>query len=615
MITILTQIHIPRVLLLLFLLSSTGTLLAQGNTEQRFLSEVREAREATDKEKLGKALYDLGDYYYRKRRAYTEAVAPLKEALVIFEEVNNRTRVSDAGFDLGVVYYNAKDYKKSQFYLEKVIPVREQLNNPSLLADAYLWAGKAAAGAKNYTPAVKHLEQALELGKKVGRKTVQQQAYEELASAYAHIGDSEREREARELARDLFEEDATSGLKDEKQKSDSTLRELNRKTYLLGRQEQRLEEKEEQIKQKTRELDSLTDQVGLQISRLDSLNARAEQQNKELEKTNRDKSILKSTTIIVSLILLLALGFAFLLYRAYKARVKLNEELAAKNQEIEAKRNQLRQRNEQMDEQKRSIEVLYNKVSSSINYAQRIQFAMLPSLAEIRKSFPESFVYFLPRDPVSGDFYWLREINDKVVVAVADCTGHGVPGAFMSLIGNDLLNTIIIERKVLDPAQILTHMNEGIRQALKQDESKNNDGMDIALCVVDKEKQIVSFAGAKNPLYYLTETGDLNIIKGDKHPIGGTQGKRERTYSAHTVNLKESEQHHFYLFSDGYQDQFGGKEGRKFLRRNFKKLITDMHQKPMSEQSNILEDRFNAWIKGGKGHKQIDDILVLGFRI
>ncbi|MEM6297521.1 MAG: SpoIIE family protein phosphatase [Bacteroidota bacterium] len=615
MMTALSSIPIFRILpLLLFLISATS-LSAQSDVEKGFLDNVEEARTAGDKAKLGKALYDLGDYYYRKRRAYTQAVPPLKEALVIFEEVNSKTRISDVGFDLGVVYYSAKDYSKSQFYLEKIIPVRKQLNNPSLLADAYLWAGKAASGAKNYTPAIKHLEEALELGKKVGRKTLQQKAYEELASAYAHIGDSEREREARELARDLFEEDATSGLKDEKQKSDSTLRELNRKTYQLNRQERRLAEKEEQIEQKTRELDSLTNQVGLQITYLDSLNTRAEQQSRDLAKSNRDKSILKNTTIIVSLILLLALGSAFLLYRAYKARVKLNEELAAKNEEIEAKRNQLRQRNEQMDEQKRSIEILYNKVSSSINYAQRIQFAMLPSLAEVQNSFPESFVYFQPRDPVSGDFYWLREVGDKTVVAVADCTGHGVPGAFMSLIGNDLLNTIIIERKVLDPAQILKHMNEGVRQALKQDESKNNDGMDIALCVVDKKSRVVEFAGAKNPLYYLTETGDLNIIKGDKHPIGGTQGKRERNYSSHTVKMDEDKPYHFYLFSDGYQDQFGGKEGRKFLRRNFKSLITEIHQKPMNEQSNTLEDRFNAWMKEGKGHKQIDDVLVIGFRI
>ncbi|MCU0448559.1 MAG: GAF domain-containing protein [Bernardetiaceae bacterium] len=266
-----------------------------------------------------------------------------------------------------------------------------------------------------------------------------------------------------------------------------------------------------------------------------------------------------------------------------------------------------------IEEQHAEIRKINERTMASINYARRIQAAMLPDRAAIQAALPDSFLMFRPRDIVSGDFYWFLEKDGKIFVAAIDCTGHGVPGAFMSMIGNEFLNEIVNLMHIESPELILEQLHRNVRKALKQADSDNRDGMDIALCVVDRANQVLEFAGAKSPLIYLqtTEAGpEVFHLKGDKHPVGGLQKETVRTFTKHTIALDRPTS--FYIFSDGLQDQFGGPEGRKFSTARLKDLFLQNHHYPMDRQRGILRNALNEWM----GHeKQIDDMLIIGFRV
>ncbi|WP_375558914.1 response regulator [Bernardetia sp. OM2101] len=268
----------------------------------------------------------------------------------------------------------------------------------------------------------------------------------------------------------------------------------------------------------------------------------------------------------------------------------------------------IEERTNEITVQKEIIEAKNQSITESINYAKRIQDAALPRVEEIKESIPKSFIYFKPRDIVSGDFYWFVKEGNKIIVTAADCTGHGVPGAFMSLIGNDLLNEIVSARGVIESDKILNELHDSVRKALRQEENRSRDGMDLALCVIDTENKKLQFSGAKNPLVYF-KNGEMTVIKGDKYPIGGVQFQLDRHYTRHEVDLSEPIM--LYIFSDGYQDQFGGEKSEKFMSKNFKLLLKEIHEKPVEEQKQILDEKFKAW-KGERS--QIDDILVMGMR-
>lgn len=263
------------------------------------------------------------------------------------------------------------------------------------------------------------------------------------------------------------------------------------------------------------------------------------------------------------------------------------------------------------------------KITSSINYAKRIQEVVLPPQAQIMSQLPEAMVFFKPRDIVSGDFYWFAEIpskpdtelgtinntSKKFVLAAVDCTGHGVPGAFMSMVGNAYLNQIVRLQGLTSPEKILDELHLNIRKDLKQKETNNRDGMDLALVVFDSEAKILEFAGAKNPLLYVQD-GELHEIKGDKFPVGGYAHEQEQSFKKHVIDVSKPTT--FYIYSDGFQDQFGGHKGRKFMSRRFKNMLLEMHALPMDEQKQQLEQQLQEWMQG---HKQVDDVLVIGVHL
>ncbi len=275
----------------------------------------------------------------------------------------------------------------------------------------------------------------------------------------------------------------------------------------------------------------------------------------------------------------------------------------------------LEKANDALQEQKQIVDKKNKSIMDSIRYAERIQNATLPPLSEIRKSLPESFIFFKPRDVVSGDFYWYWENEKYLLLAAMDCTGHGVPGAFMSMKGDALLHQILDVEKVIQPNLILEELNREITVGLKQNQTKNRDGMDGVVCVIDFEAKKLLFSGAKNPLIYFQEE-EMTVIKGDIHPIGGgfqsNKGDTPVNYTLHEIDISKPTS--FYIFSDGFQDQFGGESNKKFMIKNFRKLLHSIHLKPMPEQGEIIDKTISDYMEAGNT-KQLDDMLVIGVRI
>ena len=286
--------------------------------------------------------------------------------------------------------------------------------------------------------------------------------------------------------------------------------------------------------------------------------------------------------VLIGLAIVLVV-LVFVLFKRSKEKQKTNDLLAAKNK----------------------------KITDSINYAERIQKSLLLSREQISEILPNAFVFFRPLNVVSGDFYWFSEINNKVVFAAVDCTGHGVPGAFMSLIGNTLLNKIVNENKVLSPSKILSELHCGVVKALHQDDESDGaqDGMDMAICVFDKASKKVVFAGAQNPIY-IVQNNELKEFSGYILGVGGSHRKlkpSEITFPEETIQLNSGD--HVYLFSDGFMDQFGGPANQKFNLSNFRNLLLEISQVDVDEQERIVKSTFDSW-KGNNA--QLDDVLLIG---
>jgi serine phosphatase RsbU (regulator of sigma subunit) len=233
---------------------------------------------------------------------------------------------------------------------------------------------------------------------------------------------------------------------------------------------------------------------------------------------------------------------------------------------------------------------------------------MLTKTSDLNKTLSNAFILLNPKDIVSGDFYWFGEANNKFIFSAIDCTGHGVPGAFMSLLGNSFLENIVYKDGITSPDKILDKLNKTIQTSLKQAETNNQDGMDMAICTIDLTAGLVEFGGAKNPLVYI-QNNELTTIKGDRYPIGRSYYESVK-FTKHEI--KPESPTCFYMFSDGYADQFGGPNNSKFKIPNLKALLLEIHEKPMQEQQIILHKTIEEW---RNDQEQIDDILVVGFKI
>lgn len=285
---------------------------------------------------------------------------------------------------------------------------------------------------------------------------------------------------------------------------------------------------------------------------------------------------------------------------------KANKKLRELNVNLETK---VKERTQELIEEKELVDKQNREITQSINYAKRIQISILPDTNTIRTNLPNSFIYYKPKDIVSGDFYWFQSFKTKVILAIVDCTGHGVPGAFMSIIGHTQLNQVIVENGIYEPSVILQELDKKVRTSLNQfkNNSGANDGMELGILSIDFETYKVEFAGAMRPLYYVKKD-KLHIIKGDKYSIGGFSTFAKK-FNCHSIPIDKNDS--FYIFSDGYPDQFGGPLGKKFKTSNVEKMLSAIHSLSMNEQLKIVEETHNSW-RGEE--EQVDDILMAGIK-
>ncbi|MFI5151398.1 MAG: SpoIIE family protein phosphatase [Bacteroidia bacterium] len=295
------------------------------------------------------------------------------------------------------------------------------------------------------------------------------------------------------------------------------------------------------------------------------------------------------------------------------ALLKMRTDLAENERILEAKvierTEEVVRQKEEIQSQSGKLEILYRHVTDSIRYAKRLQDAILPPNAFVKQILPESFILFKPKDIVSGDFYWLNQKGDRILVAAVDCTGHGVPGAFMSIVGNNMLNQVVKDFELKDAGDVLNKLNKqaAVTISQKSEDGAVRDGMDLSLCIIDKQSMTLEFAGANNPLYYF-RNGEFRELKPDKFPIG-YYSEEAKSFTNKQVQFQKGDT--FYIFSDGFADQFGGPKGKKFMINQFRNLLIRIHKLPMDQQKELLNQTIETW-RGGL--EQVDDILVIGFR-
>ena len=301
--------------------------------------------------------------------------------------------------------------------------------------------------------------------------------------------------------------------------------------------------------------------------------------------------VLSIATIIVSI-------FSFIKYRTHK--------LIKEKQVLEAK---VAERTSELKSANLNLNMAIEEIKDSINYAERIQSSILPNISVIKEHLPNGFILFKPRDVVSGDFYWFNQVDGKSFFACVDCTGHGVPGAFMSMIGNSLLNEIILTKKITSPSAILSSLNRSIFKVLKQNTSESRDGMDMALCMIDPKTNTLTYAGANRELL-LIRNAELIEYKPTKNAIGGFTDS-DTVFKETVIEIQSNDL--YYMTTDGYADQFGGEKGKKLMTKNFKDFLLHIHTLPMPMQQDELDKKIVNWM--GKEHAQVDDILVIGIKL
>ena len=512
-----------------------------------------------EKKDMANILNSIG-LVYKEQNDYGKANDNYRRALIIFQELGDKQGIAMSQNNMGSVYAEGGNYEMALLYSQNSLKIYEEIGNKKEMAFSLRDIGKVYFKWKKYNQSLKNYFESLKIIKEINLKKEKLVIYEDISEVYAATGNFQQ-------AFEYFKQYST--LKD------SIFNEENLK------QINELETKYETAK-KDMEIVQLASEKTIQEAQIKIQEAQIKQQ--------------KMVLYVFIFGFLIILGFSILLYRQYSAKKKANILLEEQNIEIKLQRDQIYQQNKE--------------ITDSIQYAQRIQTAILPPSDYIKKIFPNRFLLFLPRDIVSGDFYWLMEKNEKIISVIADCTGHGVPGAFMSMLGIAFLNEIVSKSDHLHPNEILDQLREHVITSLHQTgrTGESQDGMDIVLFILDKKENVLEFAGANNHLF-IFRNNELMITKGDNMPIG-IHTRAQQPFTSHTIKLQKNDI--LYTFTDGYPDQFGGPNHKKFMIRKFKKLLKEIHDKPMAEQKNILENTLDKWMTASD---QIDDILVMGIKI
>jgi serine phosphatase RsbU (regulator of sigma subunit) len=550
-----------------------------------YLKSLKISEEINDSLRLLTAMINIGLIYLKKPSTHDKARQYSLEALELSEKLGNLDAIGTASVNLGELYFENGDYPMALAFYEQSLEAFEKSktgNVPYTLSNI----GKVYAKEGNYDEAIKHQQQAFDMAKKLDAKLDMAQTLLGLADTYKQMGDIKSAlnsyKGAQQIAKDIR---AIYELKDAYRGLALSYAEIY--DYKNAFKYQDLV---------TTMMDTIFSEDAQRQINLLQIQYETEAMERENVILKRDVELKESRNQQQRLIIyLFILGFVFitifiiLFIRAFNQKRKTNLELEKKNILI--------------TEQKKEI-------TASIEYARKIQNAMLTPGDFIASLLPERFILFRPRDIVSGDFYWLTKRNDKIICVVADCTGHGVPGAFMSMLGIALLNEIVSKNADLSANEILDELRILVIKSLRQTgrEGEILDGIDITLLILDLQRQNVEFAGAHNSLFLIRDGGIIEY-KADQMPIG-IQTSINVPFTKQLIQLKKGDV--LYALTDGFIDQFGGPKGKRFMLKNFKILMGEIYNKSMDEQKELLNRTLDDWMAETS---QIDDILVMGIRI
>ncbi len=530
---------------------------------------------------LGVGEVNLGELYL-SQGAHDSALVHFERSLEILQsEIDISTSLNF----IGRTYAEKGDLDRAIQYHEDALEMAEQQNAKLEMVKILLGLASAYLSQEEARSALNHFERAMEIAKEIGTNYQLSAAYGGLAESFAALSDY---RSAYTYLSLQYEIDNVIYQIESDNKTDN---------LMYGYQ----------LEMKQDEIEILEQQA--QIEELKSI---------------RQRGIMFTIAAVGLLLLLLAGG----LYNRFLFIRKTNRQIQVQKAEIEDQRDEIEAQRNQMEKQRDLVMAQKELITDSISYAQRIQSTLLPSQAGLEQLIPEHFIFFRPKDIVSGDFYWIREVEDHVVIVVSDCTGHGVPGAFMSMLGITMLNELVGDQCRNSPAEILDELRAKVKSILLQkgDSEDQKDGMELTLAILEKKSRHLHFAGANNPLYLIRkkenaagpeleghtslENGEYQLyeIKGDKQPIGVHW--EETPFTSHTLHLLESDS--IYMFSDGFVDQYGGEHRKRFKTINFKKLLLSIQREPMTRQGEIIGETFESW-KGD--HEQLDDVSVFGARL
>lgn len=542
------------------ILSSTGSIgnvyLALGKPDEAleyFEKALVIAEELGKKNAIASCYISIGTIYSDKKE-FTKALDYFFKSLKLFQEVGNEDAIGTNYNNIADTYLNLKENAKALLYITKAQDLFEQTGNvygQSLalnnIADYYHTIG-------NEQKAIEYYKKALEKGKEIAANEHVISSYKGMYSSYKNTGDYKNALEFHEL-----------------------FQQLNDSIYSA--------ENLKQISQMQEKFDNEKKEQEIILLKKDK---------KISEDAQYEQSLINKTIFAVGALLLL---LTLVSVRGFIQKKKANQILDLKNTKIQIAYN--------------TIGIQHKDIKDSINYAKRIQEAILPPEKFIKHCLPNSFVYYEPKDIVSGDFYFVEPLNNKIIFAAVDCTGHGVPGALMSIVGYNLLSKAINEHGLSQPSFILDSLSNGIAKTFRQTEndSEIKDGMDIALCLIDYETKTLEYAGAFNPIYIIRQN-ELIIIQGDKKLIGYQTNDQSVKYINHQFELQTGDT--LYIFTDGYADQFGGEKGKKFKYKALQELLLAIQKMSMEEQKIVIAETFINW----KGKlEQVDDILVMGVRV
>jgi len=533
---------------------------------------------------LGMINYYLG--HYDKAAIYWEKSAEINQIN------NNNTKLSGDLVNLALAYTELNNYYKAELALKKAISINLEEKKYSTLADAYTNYCKLEYHKKNIPKAIEYNNLAIDYFNKIGDDIRLSNGYSNSAELARSIGKYD---EALKYINKAFEYHGES-------KNNMANLYLNRAAiyYDIGKTKEAYDDLQRHIAIKDSLVNSDNQKAITELEKKYELNEKEKENqllNEKLKVHEVESSRQQITIFLIGIILLIVAIVAFVLIRQNRQKNKINLELGEKNKIIEVK-NKL-------------VEAQHKDITDSIKYAERIQHAILPPDKLVQTTLPNSFVFFKPKDILSGDFYWMEETANHVFVAVADCTGHGVPGALISIINYNLLNKAVLEKNLSDPAEILNAVNGWLTQTLHQsfNEDTVKDGMDVTLLAINKNKKEILFAGAMNSIYVISGN-ELNEYNGNKFPVGAFIEDKPQNFTSQKINVKANDI--IYLYTDGFADQFGGPHGKKLKYKLLKEILLDISGLAADQQKERVAKAFLSW-KGD--YEQVDDVCLIGIKV